>query len=282
MRAVLPPSIEKLIDLALDEDLGRSDITTDLSVPKDAQGKGEVVSRGDIVISGVDVFALVMKKVSDEITVNPLIKDGDTAKRDQVVLETSGPIGAMLMAERTALNFLQRLCGTATLTRKFVDSIPKGKKTRIVDTRKTTPGMRYLEKKAVVDGGGFNHRVDLSGGVLIKENHIVAAGGIQNAIERCKKSASHTLKIQVEVKNESELQSALEGVADAVLLDNMTPTEIRRCVEIVGGRAIVEASGNVNLDTVAAIAAAGVDIVSVGALTHSAPAANLSFLLKNL
>jgi nicotinate-nucleotide pyrophosphorylase (carboxylating) len=183
------------------------------------------------------------------------------------------------MAERVALNFLQRLSGIATLTRRYVDRIPEGASAVITDTRKTSPGMRFLERRAVVHGGGRNHRPDLGGGILIKENHIRAAGSITVAIQRCRAGAPHPLKVEVEVTNESELKEALDRETDAVLLDNMTLAEVRRCVEMVAGKALVEVSGGVTLETVEDLARAGVDVISVGALTHSAPAADISLLI---
>lgn len=185
------------------------------------------------------------------------------------------------MAERVALNFLQRLCAVATLTKQYVDQLPRNSKTRITDTRKTTPGLRLLERDAVLHGGGCNHRVDLAGGVLIKENHIAAAGSVTRAVEQCLRGAPHPLKVEVEVRSEAELEEALTAGAQVVLLDNMTPDEIQRCVNIANHRAFLEASGGVTLDRVAQIAATGVDAISVGALTHSAPACDISFLLDS-
>jgi nicotinate-nucleotide pyrophosphorylase (carboxylating) len=276
----LSPSALALIDLALDEDTGRGDVTTRLTVPAGAIGAGRVISKADVVVSGLAVFEAVMRRVDARVQVSRRVSDGDAVERNAVILTTDGPLASQLVAERTALNFLQRLSGVATLTRRFVAALPPGAKAVIADTRKTTPGMRGLEKLAVLHGGGRNHRADLAGGVLIKENHIAAAGSIVAAIARCREGAPHSLRVEVEVQGEDELRRAIDAGADAVLLDNMDPDGIRRCAEIAAGRVVLEASGGVTLETVAHIAAAGVDVISVGALTHSAPAADLSFLLE--
>jgi len=280
MDQTLSPSALKLIDLALDEDAGRGDVTTRLTVPADAIGEGRVIAKAEVVISGLAAFEAVMRRVDARIVVARRVSDGDAVERNTSILTAEGPLASLLLAERTALNFLQRLSGVATLTRRFVAALPPGSKAVISDTRKTTPGMRGLEKLAVLHGGGRNHRADLAGGVLIKENHIAAAGSIVAAIARCREGAPHSLRVEVEVRSEDDLRRAIDAGADAVLLDNMDPERIRRCAEIAGGRVVLEASGGVTLETVAAIAAAGVDVISVGALTHSAPAADLSFLLE--
>jgi nicotinate-nucleotide pyrophosphorylase (carboxylating) len=280
MNESLGPAALRLVDLALEEDAGNGDVTTRLTVPAGALGRGRVVAKADVVLSGLAVFAAVMRRVDGGVRVERLAEDGDRVARGAVVLTAAGPLASLLVAERTALNFLQRLSGVATLTRRFVDALPPGAKAVVVDTRKTTPGMRALEKLAVLHGGGRNHRADLASGVLIKENHIAAAGSLVAAIARCKEGAPHTLRVEVEVRSEDDLRRAIDAGADAVLLDNMDPERIRGCVAIATGRVLLEASGGVTLDTVAAIAAAGVDVISVGALTHSAPAADLSFLLE--
>lgn len=274
--------MHRIIELALEEDLGRGDVTTALAVPPGTVGVGRVVAREDLVVSGLEAFALVFEKTDPSVSVTPSAADGDRVGVGEVILLARGPLSSLLMGERVALNFLQRLSGVATLTRRFVDALPEGSRARIVDTRKTTPGMRALERMAVLHGGGFNHRVDLAGGVLIKENHVAAAGSIRAAVERCRAGAPHSLRVQVEVRDEDELREALTARADAVLLDNMGAKEVARCVEIVAGEAIVEASGGVSLATVEDLAGAGVDVISVGALTHSAPAADLSFLLEGV
>jgi len=280
MKESLGPSALRLIDLALEEDAGRGDVTTRLTVAPDATGVGRVVAKAGAVISGLAVFEAVVQRVDGRIQVERRANDGDSVDRNAVILTAEGPLASLLVAERTALNFLQRLSGVATLTRRFVDALPAGSKAVIADTRKTTPGMRALEKLAVLHGGGRNHRADLAGGVLIKENHIAAAGSLVAAIARCREGAPHTLRVEVEVQGEDDLRRAIDAGADAVLLDNMDAERIRRCVAIAGGRVVLEASGGITLENVAVIAGTGVDVVSVGALTHSAPAADLSFLLE--
>jgi nicotinate-nucleotide pyrophosphorylase (carboxylating) len=237
------------------------------------------VARQDLIVSGLDVFAAVMARVDPSVVVTPRAADGDPVPSGEVILEAVGPLGALLMGERTALNFLQRLSGVATLTRRFVDALPEGSPTRVLDTRKTTPGMRYLEKRAVLHGGGANHRADLGGGVLIKENHVAAAGSLAEAVVRSRSGAPHSLRIEVEVRDIDELREAIAAGADAVLLDNMTPAQVRRCVELAAGRVMTEASGGIDLHNVAEFAAAGVDAISAGALTHSAPAVDISLLV---
>jgi nicotinate-nucleotide pyrophosphorylase (carboxylating) len=282
MDKILSPLVEKIVDMALEEDVGRGDVTTRLTVPDGLETTGRIIAREDLVMSGGDLFAMIMQRVDPDIDVQIDVVDGQGAAVNDVLGVVKGPVASLLMGERVALNFLQRICGVATLTRRFVDRLPRGSTVRITDTRKTTPGLRLLERRAVLDGGGQSHRVDLAGGVLIKENHIVAAGSLAKAVRRCKQSAPHPLKVEVEVRNEAELNEALEAGADAILLDNMTVDELKRCAEKGNGRAFLEASGGVNLDNVALIAATGVDAISVGALTHSAPAADISFLLDTV
>lgn len=282
MTTSLPPSAMAIIDLALEEDLGRGDVTTRLVVPEGAPGAGRAIARQELVVSGIDVFAAVMQRVDPAVRIEPRAADGEPVRADAVILEVRGPLASLLMGERTALNFLQRLSGVATLTRRLVDALPDGSPTRVLDTRKTTPGLRFFEKRAVLHGGGANHRPDLGGGVLIKENHVVAAGSVAEAVSRCRHGAAHSLRVQVEVRDIGELDQALNAGADAVLLDNMDPDQVRRCVERAAGRAMVEASGGIDRDNVARFAAAGVDAVSSGALTHSAPAADISLLVDGM
>ncbi len=282
MDKVLSPLVEKIVDMAIEEDVGRGDVTTRLTVDSGLVTTGRAIAREDLVMSGGDLFAMVMGRVDPDIEVKLGVADGGAAGPDTVLIAATGRVSSLLMGERVALNFLQRLCGVATLTRRFVDRLPKGSKVRVTDTRKTTPGMRLLERRAVLHGGGHNHRVDLAGGVLIKENHIAAAGSVSDAVRCCKEGAPHPLKVEVEVRNEAELKAALEAGADAVLLDNMTADELTGCVQIGNGRVFLEASGGVSLDNVALIAQTGVDAISVGALTHSASAADISFLLDSV
>ncbi len=283
MNASISPLVARIVELALEEDLGRGDVTTDLCVPPDLAGRGQVISRmNGLVVSGLDVFGLVMERVDRDVVVTPRVINGQTLNEGATILDVEGSVASMLMGERVALNFLQRLSGVATATARLVDQVGPESSTRIVDTRKTTPGMRFLERKAVLHGGGQNHRVDLAGGVLIKENHIAAAGSVSRAVIRCLDGAPHPLRVEVEVRNLAELEEALSAGAHAVLLDNMDPAQLRECVEIVAGRAIVEASGGINLQTAREVASTGVDIISVGALTHSPPAADISFLIDGV
>lgn len=279
MGTPLPPVVEQLVDMALNEDLGNGDITTRLTVPPRSRSAGSVIARQSMVVSGSDVFVLVLSKVDPTIETSIRIGDGERAAADDVLIEVSGPTDSLLMAERVALNFLQRLSGVATLTRSFVDRLPDSVTTAITDTRKTSPGMRYLERRAVVHGGGRNHRADLGGGILIKENHIVAAGSVRRAVAACKALGPHPLRVEVEVRNEQELAEALEAGADAVLLDNMTPDQIRRSSATVGDSAIIEISGGITIDNIDRYGSLGADIISIGGLTHSAPSADISFLL---
>ena len=281
MQSFLPPFVQRFVAMALDEDLGRGDVTTALVIPQGAVTEGRAVAKEEMVVSGLDVFAWAMRQVDDRIETEPVAQDGDAVAPGDILLRARGPAASLLMAERVALNFLQRLSGVATLTRRFVERVPANK-TRITDTRKTTPGFGYLAKRAVRHGGGINHRVDLSGGILIKENHIAAAGSIGAAVERCIVAGPHTLRIEVEVRNLNELHQAVDAGADSVLLDNMTVHHIAECVAAAAGRVFIEVSGGVTLETVAGLAVDGVDAISVGALTHSAPSADISFLLENV
>jgi len=276
----LPPGIGQLVRLALDEDAGRGDVTSRLTVPPGHRSRGRVVAKSDLVLSGGDVFALALQAVDPALVVRRLAADGTRLAPGQVAVETEGDTFAQLVAERVALNFLQRLSGVATLTRRFVDALPAGCATRVTDTRKTTPGLRFLERRAVLHGGGHNHRLDLAGGILVKENHVVAAGGIARAVRLCREGAPHPLLVEVEVRDLGELDEALAAGAQAVLLDNFADDLVAEAVRRVAGRALVEVSGGITLDRVSTLARAGVDVVSVGALTHSAPAADLSFLLQ--
>lgn len=271
---MLPPAVQRLIDLALDEDLGRGDATSEALVDAGARARGAIVAKQPLVLSGLDVAAHVFERVDVRIDCQPLAQDGDRISPGSEVIRVEGSARAILGAERTALNFLQRLSGVATLTRELVDAVA-GTKARIADTRKTTPGFRWLEKRAVRHGGGFNHRADLAAGILIKDNH-VALYGVRGAIERARKIAPHSLRIEIEVTSAAQLDEALAARADVILLDNMSRDEVAECVRRIAGAAIVEVSGGVRLDTVRALAETGVDILSVGRLTHSAPAVDMS------
>lgn len=269
------PLIEKAVRSALEEDLGLvGDITTNATVSADAKASAVIAARTDGVISGLDVAAAAFRLVDPDVDFVAKARDGDVVKPGTVIAAIDGPARGILTAERVALNFLGRMSGIATLTRHFVDAV-SGTNARIVDTRKTTPGLRAFEKYSVRCGGGHNHRTGLFDAVLIKDNHIVAAGSVTKAIERARAASGHMVKIEVEVDTLDQLEELLNLEVDAVLLDNMTPAELRKAVSKVKGRCLTEASGGVNLNTVRAIAESGVDMISVGALTHSAPVLDL-------
>jgi nicotinate-nucleotide pyrophosphorylase (carboxylating) len=271
-----PIHYTKAVRGALQEDLGTGgDLTTDATVPADAVGSGRIVARAPGRIAGAPVARSAFCLLDESMVVEVLTADGQDADTDSVVLEIRGSVRAMLTAERTALNFLGHLSGIATLTRHYVEAA-SGHPVRIVCTRKTTPGLRILEKYAVRCGGGSNHRFGLDDAVLIKDNHLVAAGGVARAVEQVRRSVGHTVTVELEVDTLDQLEEGLAAGVDAVLLDNMSIERLRSAVAAVDGRAITEASGGVTLDNVAEVAATGVDIISVGALTHSAPSLDLS------
>jgi nicotinate-nucleotide pyrophosphorylase (carboxylating) len=269
------PTLAKIVALALDEDLGRGDLTSEACVSVDAQGRARLSVREPCVVCGVEVVRQVFAQVDPRVRVQIDLPDGTRAEPGAVALRLSGPAQSLLAGERVALNFVQRLSGVATLTRAYVDALPAGSRTRIIDTRKTTPGLRALERHAVRSGGGHNHREDLSAAVLIKDNHIAAAGGVARAIERARERAPHCSRIECEVDTLEQLEIALAHKADIVLLDNFDDAQIAQAMRLVAGRAIVEVSGGINLARIASIAQLGVDVISVGALTHSARAVDL-------
>jgi nicotinate-nucleotide pyrophosphorylase (carboxylating) len=274
--------IDAIIDLALREDIGPGDLTAQSVIPDDASASGQMLLKSNGVISGLDAIARVFRRVDPAIQWQPAVADGDQCSRGTVIGSVDGPARSVLTAERTALNFIQRLSGVATLTRSFVDAVA-GTKAQIVDTRKTTPGMRVLDKQAVRHGGGANHRIGLFDGVMIKDNHIVALGGnegIVSGVWAARKRIPHTVKIEVEVANLDQLRLALESSAEIIMLDNMSLDQMVAAVEIAAGKGLLEASGGVTLETVRAIAETGVDLISVGALTHSAPALDISLDLR--
>jgi nicotinate-nucleotide pyrophosphorylase (carboxylating) len=277
----ITPAIAALIDLALEEDLGRGDVTSLAIFEPAARARGHVVAKQDLVLSGVAVARAVFLRVDAGVQWKARAIDGTALPRGGVIAEVSGPARSLLGAERTALNFLQRLSGIATHTRRFVDAVA-GTRAAVVDTRKTAPGWRALDKAAVAAGGGRNHRADLASGVLIKDNHIAACGSIAAAVRRARAGAPHLLKVQVEVSTLEQLDEALDAGAEAVLLDNVTAATAAVLCARVGGRVPVELSGNVRLETIRGYAEAGVDLISVGALTHSAPAADLSLEMEVL
>jgi nicotinate-nucleotide pyrophosphorylase (carboxylating) len=266
---------DRVIDRALEEDLASGDLTTEACVPVDARATANAVARKDLVVCGGDVFARVFQRIDSAVRVERHVEDSGRAGPGTKLWTVHGPARAVLMGERTALNLVQRMCGIATLARKYVDALPAGSKTRITDTRKTTPGLRAIERYAVRAGGAHNHRDNLGSAVLIKDNHILAAGGIKHAIERCRARAPHTSRIECEVTSLTELDEAVAAGADIVMLDNMSTDLVGQAVARVKGRALVEASGGITLERIPELARAGVDAISVGALTHSAPAADI-------
>jgi nicotinate-nucleotide pyrophosphorylase (carboxylating) len=267
--------IDDLIMSSLKEDMPLGDITTDNLIDADATSHAVLIAKEEGIIAGLDVAERVFKILNSDIKFIRNFNDGDFISKGKIIAEIEGNSRAMLKAERTSLNLLQRLSGIATKTNQFCKKI-EGLGASIVDTRKTTPGLRFLEKYAVKAGGGQNHRFCLSDGVLIKDNHIKAAGGIKKAVELARKNVPHTIKIEVETETMEMVQEALDAKADIIMLDNMSLDMMKDAVKLINKRAIVEASGNVNLDTVYNIASTGVDIISVGALTHSVKAFDIS------
>ena len=270
-RALLLPIVVR----ALAEDLEGGDLTTEATVDPSREATANAKARHEMVVCGGDVFRAVFAEVDPKLEVATLIADGAVARPGDVLWTVRGSARSILMGERTALNFVQRMTGIATLAHRYVAALPAGSATRIVDTRKTTPGLRMLERYAVRTGGAYNHRDTLGSAVLIKDNHIVAAGGITQAVTRAKKRAPHTSKIEIEVESLSQLDEALAAGADIVLLDNFDPGEIDTAVARAKGRALVEVSGGITVPRIAVLAKAGIDVISVGALTHSAPAADI-------
>lgn len=267
--------MREIVARALAEDIGRGDVTSEACIEPTLAYRAELRARERLVFSGGPVLAEVFAQVDPQVRVELHAEEGAWVEPKASVATLRGSARSLLLGERVALNLLQRMCGVATLTRRHVEALPEGSRTRIADTRKTTPGLRALERYAVRCGGGFNHREDLSSAVLIKDNHIAACGSIREAIARARAFAPHTSKIECEVDGLDQLREALEAGADIVLLDNFDDDAIAEAVSIVGGRALVEVSGRVTLERVPKIAAAGVDAISIGGLTHSAPAVDL-------
>lgn len=267
--------IRDVLEKAYKEDMPSGDITTDYIVPENAYSRAYMITKQEGVIAGIEICVEAFKMLDPDIKINTLVKDGDFVEAGTRILEIEGKSRALLKAERTALNLLQRLSGIATITRLYVEKII-GYDTKVADTRKTTPGLRALEKYAVRAGGGTNHRFSLSDGVLIKDNHIKAAGGIKKAVEAAREHIPHTARIEVETETLEQVREALESGADIIMLDNMPADIMKQAVEIIKHRAVTEASGNVTLDNIQEIAATGVDIISVGALTHSVKSLDIS------
>lgn len=267
--------IEQLIRLAFAEDLGTGDITTDYLIPEGETGAGVIVAKEAFMVAGTATAAACFAFQDPGCRVEVVAGDGTRVQAGDVILKVTGPLRALLKGERTALNFLQRLCGIATHVSRYAEMV-KGLPVRLVDTRKTTPGWRVLEKEAVRIGGAYNHRMGLSDGVMIKDNHIAVAGGIKPAVEKVRRSISHLVKVEVEVTDFDELAQALEAGADVIMLDNMAMADVKKAVGIVAGRAITEVSGNITEANLKAYAESGVDVISSGALTHQARSVDIS------
>ncbi|MGC8928539.1 MAG: carboxylating nicotinate-nucleotide diphosphorylase [Myxococcota bacterium] len=266
--------VKELVREAIREDIPVWDITTNSIIPEDMKGKAVLLAKEDCIISGLNVFYAVFEELGG-VDIEFNANDGDMVPSNTEVALLKGNLSSILKGERTALNFIMHLSGIATLTRKFVDAV-EGTGVKIVDTRKTTPLMRLLEKKAVRDGGGFNHRSSLSDGVLIKDNHIAVAGSVAKAIELAKRGVHHLIKIEVEVQKLFQIEEAIESGADVIMLDNMEKEDIRRAIEIVNHRVPVEVSGGINLENIKDIAKYGPDFISIGKLTHSARSIDMS------
>jgi nicotinate-nucleotide pyrophosphorylase (carboxylating) len=273
--------LKKLIVRFLNEDIGSGDITSEGTLPPGQNAVAEFVAKDSFVACGIETVAsLVFTTQNPAIELSNVCSDTTQASPGDLLLTARGPVLDLLKAERVALNLAQRLCGIATLTSRFVEEV-KPLPVRILDTRKTTPGLRMLEKYAVRVGGGYNHRYNLADGVLIKDNHIQACGSIKEAVSRMREKIPHTMKIEVEVSNMDQVRECLTSSVDIIMLDNMEPAKMREAVKLVSGRALLEASGGITLDNVREVAETGVDYISVGALTHSATASDISMRLLN-
>ncbi|TET93591.1 MAG: carboxylating nicotinate-nucleotide diphosphorylase [Desulfobacteraceae bacterium] len=267
--------IDKIIDSALEEDLGPGDITTSAIIDSSLKGKARLLAKEEIILAGIEVFSRVFSRLDPEIVVECTYHDGDVVPNGYDIGIIRGSMRGMLSGERTALNFLQHLSGIATLTKRYVEKIDPSK-VRVIDTRKTTPRLRILEKYAVRMGGGFNHRFGLFDGILIKDNHIAAAGSISKALAKIKANVPHTLKIEVEVEDIKGVEEAIGAGADAILLDNMSVKEMKEAVSIARGRVLLEASGGITLESIGEISKTGINLISIGAITHSARSVDIS------
>jgi len=272
---MITPAVEKLIDLALAEDLGTGDVTSQAIIGEKTNARARLVAKQPVVVSGLDVFARVFHRLDPTIVISYRAREGQLMKKGALLAELRGNARALLAGERTALNFIRHLCGVATSTAILVEELA-GTGCRLLDTRKTTPGMRQLEKAAVRAGGGNNHRFGLFDGVLIKDNHIVAAGSIEKAVRKARRYAPPTLRVEVECASLRQVKEALSAGADIIMLDNMSLEQMRRAVKLIGGRALCEASGNITAQNARRVATCGVDFISCGSITHSAAAADLS------
>jgi nicotinate-nucleotide pyrophosphorylase (carboxylating) len=266
--------VRQLIQVAIEEDVGRGDVTTEATIAEHIISRARVIAKQEMVLAGMEVFVEVYTALDRSVHIRAHHADGALLSGETVIADLEGRARSLLTGERVALNFLQRLSGIATLTRRYVDAV-RGYNVAIVDTRKTIPGWRLLEKYAVRVGGGKNHRHDLGDGILIKDNHIVAAGGIKQAVEMARQYSHHLLKIEVEVETLDQVEEAIQAGAEVIMLDNMSPTTLTEAVKSIGGRAIVEASGGISLESIVEVARTGVDLISVGRLTHSAPSVDI-------
>lgn len=275
-------SLKQLVRRALREDVGGQDLTTSLTVPADLRCTASLVAKGNGVLSGTEAFRMTLDEARARVTEWSCNEDGSSFGPGDCIARFDAQAGPLLTGERTALNFLQHLSGIATLTAKYVIAL-EGSQSNVCDTRKTTPGLRALEKKAVKDGGGLNHRFALYDGILIKENHILAAGGITEALRKAHADSHHLMKVEIEVTTPEEVTEAIEAGADVILLDNMSVEAMKSAVVLAKARNVItEASGNVTLETIRDVATTEVDLISVGAITHSAPAADVSLLIDSL
>ncbi|MCC5908973.1 MAG: carboxylating nicotinate-nucleotide diphosphorylase [Clostridiaceae bacterium] len=271
--------VDNIIKNALIEDMNYGDITTDTLINKNSRGRAIIVAKEEGVVAGVDVAKEVFRLIDETISFEALKEDGDTVKVGEKIAKIEGSANSLLKAERLALNFLQRMSGIATKARQYADAVEEFN-VKVVDTRKTTPGLRILEKYAVRTGGCYNHRYNLSDAVLIKDNHIKAVGGVKEAVEKAKTDIPHTMKIEIEVENIQQLQEALDAGADIIMLDNMDIETMKKSVALTKKKALLEASGNMTLDRVKEVAASGVDIISVGELTHFIKSMDISMNIE--
>ncbi len=281
MEVLLTPQIEGIIKMALEEDIGAGDLTTLNTIPPEQRAKGLFRAKRDCTVAGLFLLERLFSFLDSNVQIRCLCRDGDQVSRGTVIAEAEGVVRALLMGERTALNFLQRLSGTATLTRRYVDTI-KDLPSKIIDTRKTTPGLRTLEKYAVRMGGGTNHRLGLYDAAIIKDNHIAASGSIAQAVENVRSNSPFMSRVEVECEDLKQVQKALDAKADVIMLDNMDTATMKEAVKLIKKRVWVEASGGITMERVREVAEAGVDFISVGALTHSAPAVDFNMKIVSV
>jgi nicotinate-nucleotide pyrophosphorylase (carboxylating) len=270
----VPPDVSDVIRRALAEDIGHGDVTTSLLIPEENESKAHIIAKDNFILAGLPFLKEVFRIIDPSVSIKYFFYDGNQVQRGDIIAEFAGKTRSLLLAERVGLNILQRLSGIATLTNQYVERV-KGYQAKVIDTRKTSPCLRFMEKYAVKIGGGGNHRFGLFDGILIKDNHIQAVGSIGGAIQLAK-GGHHFSKIEVETRNIHEVKEALEAGADIIMLDNMSVNEMKEAVAVANGKVMLEASGNVTLERIREIAETGVDYISVGALTHSAPAADIS------